>query len=352
MGTEADGPIGRHAATTVLVTAAGSSPAQAFIRGLRAQAELAVRIVGADTTAHAAGLFDCDARYTVPRVDDGQFLTAIEQICRAEAVDVLAPIGNFELECFAAAAPGLRAKLGVRVITNSPQAVALARDKRASAAAVAEHGVAVPEVHELRNDVEFPFPLIVKPTSGAGSHGVSVVRQRSELDAALELAGTTALIQDFIDGQEYTVDLVVAPDGEILAAAPRIRVEVRAGQSYKSVTVHAPDIEAAARKCASALGLTGQGNVQLIKSSVDGRCYFVEVNAKFAAAMGLTIGAGLNIPLLYVKLALGLRPREDELACRQRVWLLRSWQDRVVSEAEIEAVPSWSDAEDRSPTAR
>ena len=68
----------------------------------------------------------------------------------------------------------------------------------------------------------------------------------------------------------------------------------------------------------AALGLTAQGNVQLIKSELDGRCYFIEVNPKFAAAMGLTIGAGLNIPLLYVKLALGLRPEPERADPRAR----------------------------------
>lgn len=332
--------------TTVLVTAAGSAPAIAFIRGLRSQSELSVSIVGVDTTARSAGLFDCDRRYTVPRVEDRQFLSAIEAICQAESVDVLAPIGNFELELFAAAAPGLRVKFGVRVISNTPEAVALARDKRTSAEVVARHGVAVPAIHDQSDSAAVPVPVIVKPTIGAGSHGVSVVRDRAGLAAAVKHAGKDPLIQDFIDGQEYTVDLVVDPAGLILAAAPRIRVEVRAGQSYKGVTVNDPEVEAAARRCARAVGLTGQGNVQLIKSAENGRCYFVEVNPKFAAAMGLTIGAGLNVPLLYVKLALGLRPRDDELIRRERVWLLRSWHDRVVAEEEIDAVASW----DRSRT--
>ena len=57
--------------------------------------------------------------------------------------------------------------------------------------------------------------------------------------------------------------------------------------------------------------------------------------------MGLTIGAGLNVPLLYVKLALGLRPRPDELRRAARMWLLRSWEDRVVAEEGIDAVPGW-----------
>jgi carbamoyl-phosphate synthase large subunit len=117
--------------TTVLVTAAGSAAAQAFIDGLRAQDELAVRVIGVDGSAYAGGLFDCERAYTVPRVDDERFLDAIAAICIAEGVDVLAPIGSFELEFFAAAANTLRERCGVRVITNSPEAVALARDKRA-----------------------------------------------------------------------------------------------------------------------------------------------------------------------------------------------------------------------------
>lgn len=328
---------------TVLVTAAGSAPAQAFIRGLRTQDELPVRLVGIDGNPYSGGLFDCDAAYTVPRVDDPSFLDAVIAICEAEAVDVVAPIGNFELQFFAAAAGTLQERCGVRVISNSPETVALARDKRVSAEAVAAHGVAVPVYRDPAAGA-LQYPVIVKPTVGAGSHGVSVVRCAEQLAGALDQAGSDPLVQDFVDGQEYTVDLVVAPDGEVLAVAPRIRVEVRAGQSYKGVTVDDPDIEEAARRCVSALGLTAQGNVQLIKSREDGRCYFIEVNPKFAAAMGLTIGAGLNIPLAYVKLALGLRPRPEELTRAARVWLLRSWEDRVVAEEAIEAVPGWEAA--------
>jgi len=336
------------AATTVLITAAGSAPAQAFIRALRGQNELPTRLVGVDTVAHAGGLYDCARRYTVPRVGDSAFIEAIENVCRAEEVDVVVPIGNFELQRFAEAADSLERALGVRVITNSPQAVALARDKRASADAVARCGVTVPRFHDPAALDDSALPVIVKPRSGAGSHGVSVVREPAELEPALVLAGSDRLVQDFIEGQEYTVDLVIAPSGDVLAAAPRMRIEVRAGQSYKGVTVDDEGAQEAARQCARALGLTGQANVQVIKSSADGQCYFVEANPKFAAAMGLTIGAGLNIPLLYVKLALGIEPRPEELCRRERVWLLRGWEDRVVAESEIAAAPDWRAAHERS----
>jgi len=329
---------------TILITAAGSAPAQAFIRALRAQSELAVTLVGVDTSARSSGLFDCDRRYTVPGTNDRALISAIDAICDAESVDVLAPIANFELQLFADSAVRLQAEHDVKVLSSSPQAVALALDKRASARAVAEQGVAVPASHDPRALDSLPLPVVVKPTTGTGSEGVSVVRKHAELPSALARAGDGALVQDYIEGPEYTVDAVIAPDGEVLAVAPRIRVEVRAGQSYKAVTVDDPEIEDAAESSLHALGLTAQANVQLIRSAHDGRCYFLECNPKFAAAMGLTIGAGLNVPLLHVKLALGLPVTAGELRRQPGMWLLRSWNDRVVPEEEIDAVSSWETA--------
>ncbi len=332
------------ARATILITAAGSAPAQAFIRALRIQSELPVTLVGVDTSARSAGLFDCDRRYTVPRADEPEFVSAIGTICDAEGVDVVAPIANFELQLFADAAARLQTEHRVKVLSSSPHAVALALDKRASAHAVAQGGVAVPALHNPTALDSLPLPLVVKPTTGTGSEGVSVVHEHAELRSALAGAGEQPLVQDYIEGPEFTVDAVIASDGEVLAVAPRIRVEVRAGQSYKSVTVDDPEIEDAARISLQALGLTAQANVQLIRSARDGRCYFLECNPKFAAAMGLTIGAGLNVPLVQVKLALGLKVRADELRRAPGMWLLRSWHDRVVPEREIDAVSSWETA--------
>ena len=326
---------------TVLVTAAGSAPALAFIRGLRGQAELRVKLVGVDGVAHSFGLFECDERYTVPRVKDPSFVEAMAAICKKHGVQVLAPILDFELDLFASAAVAA-ALPGVRVISNSPETVALARDKRASSAAVARAGVLVPEIFADAASVR--YPCIVKPTVGAGSAGVTVVREPAGLAAALAQAGAAPLLQAFIDGDEYTVDLVVAPDGEVLAVAPRQRIEVRGGQSYKGCTVDDADVVDAARRCAQALRMSGQGNVQLMRARAGGQLYFIEVNPKFAAGMGLTIGAGLNLPLLYVKLALGLPVAPGELTRRAGVWMLRAWQERYVEAREIDEVPAWTQA--------
>jgi biotin carboxylase len=63
------------------------------------------------------------------------------------------------------------------------------------------------------------FPLIVKPTKGWSSEGVSKVRKLEDLAVAVEKAtgrhGSTAVIEPFFDGPEMDVNFVLL-DGEIL----------------------------------------------------------------------------------------------------------------------------------------
>ena len=255
------------------------------------------------------------------------------------------PTLDAELPLWSGAASRLRAELGVRVVIDRPETIALARDKRRSTAIVAAAGVAIPACYEEDALARAPLPLVVKPTVGAGSVGVSFVRAREALPAALAAAGPAPFVQELVDGVEHTVDLVIDGDGNILAAAPRVRLEVRGGQSYKGRTVDAPLIEDAARRAATALGLRAQANVQLL-ATADGRAVFVEANPKFAAAMGLTVGAGLDVPLLYVQLALGIAVRPEQLVRRADVWMLRAWEERYVDAATLDGVRAWDTADD------
>lgn len=313
---------------TVLVTAAGSAPAVAAIRGLSAQDELPLRVVGVDVDPLSFGLFDCAAAYTVPRVGAPDWAEEVERVCAREDVDVVVPILDVELEPFAALRDRL-APLGTRVLVNEPAAIRIARDKRRANGAVAAAGVAVPRTVDLAVDV-LEAPVVVKPTVGAGSVGVSVVRTVPELRQAAA-ALDDPLVQELVEGDEFTVDLVVSPDGQVLAAAPRRRVEVRAGQSYKGVTVDDDELEQAASAAAAALGLTGPANVQLIRPC-GGAPTFIEANPKFAAGMGLTIAAGLNLPLVSLELLLGLPLRRDALRRRAGVRMVRAWAERYVDE--------------------
>ena len=66
---------------------------------------------------------------------------------------------------------------------------------------------------------ELGLPVFVKPNAGGSSFGVTKVKEKSQLLAALEMAtkeSTDILIEEFIDGPEFTCGLVKLSNQEIV----------------------------------------------------------------------------------------------------------------------------------------
>ena len=66
---------------------------------------------------------------------------------------------------------------------------------------------------------ELGLPVFVKPNAGGSSFGVTKVKEKSQLLAALEMAtkeSTDILIEEFIDGPEFTCGLVKLSNQEII----------------------------------------------------------------------------------------------------------------------------------------
>ena len=149
---------------------------------------------------------------------------------------------------------------------------------------------------------DWTFPVIVKPRRGAGSRGVGIVASRDELTA--RGFDPALIIQAFLPGQEYSVDVIADGEGHVVAAVPRTRTRVDSGVSIAGRTIHDPELETVASDVAVAIGLVGVANVQL-RRDVQGRPALLEVNPRFAGAMPLSIAAGVDLPSLALDLFLG-----------------------------------------------
>ena len=84
-----------------------------------------------------------DRSYATPRCTTPECLERLLEICAADAIDLLVPTIDTELEPLAGAAARFRA-LGTEVSIAAPALVALCRDKLQTAASLAEHGIPVP----------------------------------------------------------------------------------------------------------------------------------------------------------------------------------------------------------------
>src|SRR5690606_16482822 len=114
------------------------------------------------------------------------------------------------------------------------------------------------------------------------------------------------VVQSIASGDEITVDFYVDRQGSCLATVPRRRVETRAGEVSKGVTVSEPAVEAlVAAMCARLPGPYGALNVQLLRDPATGESAVIEINPRFGGGYPLSLAAGADFPAVLVAEAAG-----------------------------------------------
>lgn len=152
----------------------------------------------------------------------------------------------------------------------------------------------------LNNEIPVPsntrqFPLIAKPIHGSASKGILILESLTDLDNLKNKENY--LIQKFVTGTEYSVDVYVSTRSkEIISIVPRIRLETQGGESIKSLTVKSDRLIRFSRKIIEKTKLIGPLTLQLIEDSETKNVYFMEINPRFGGAVLNSIFAGANSP--------------------------------------------------------
>lgn len=79
------------------------------------------------------------------------------------------------------------------------------------------------------------------------------------------------------------------------------------------------------RAIAERLHIKGACNIQCIIDN--GTAKYFEVNPRLSGSLPLTIAAGVNVPLLLVKMALGEEVLRDNLDFKAGVYMTRYWKE-------------------------
>jgi carbamoyl-phosphate synthase large subunit len=304
----------------VLVTAA--SRRVALVRAFQAaQARLMPhgRVIATDIDPFSPAVHFADAAYQVPRSDAPGYVEALLDVCEAHQVGVLVPTIDDELETIAAA--GARfAAAGVVVMAPSVETARICRDKRRTAAHLEAHGIRVATTwtaEEARASVLRP-PLFIKPRRGRGSVEAFPIRTPGHLAFFLDYV-TDPVVQEYLDGPEYTIDLFCDLAGRPLAAVPRERLVIRSGVTDRGRTVRDESLMTLARRCAEVLEFRGAVNVQC--RIVDTVPVIFEINPRFSGGIQLTIAAGADFAEWTLRAGRGeaLAPRFGEFTDRLRM---------------------------------
>ena len=291
----------------VLITSAGGAAAINVIQALKSQTEVPVRLVAVDMDPLAPGLDLADSGHVVPRATDMNFIPTLLEICDAEDVDVAIPMLSAEVPILAAEREAFN-DLGIFMLVSDEWTNRICADKRLTHEFFATNDFPTPEtwtVDQIPDLRSLEYPVIIKPSTGSGSRHTYRADSADQLTALLPLV-PSALVQQYVEGQEITVDVLADCRSKLLAAVQRERLRISDGKAVTARTIDDKKVDSYVSRMVRELRLVGPGNIQCIRTA--DRLYFIEVNARFAAGgLPLTVAAGANTPLMLLKLALGHR---------------------------------------------
>lgn len=219
------------------------------------------------------------------------------------------------------AVQGLCACMGIPCTGSGILASALAMDKVASKRIFESAGVRTPPWQVLGRDQDpevalahWDLPLVVKPGDEGSSVGVTIVRERAQLAAAVALARSChgpTLIERYIPGAEICVGVLADAVLGSLEIRPRVEFYDYAAKYQRDDTEYlipprvAPEIAAACEdaglRAYQALGCSGYGRVD-VRVDETGTPHVLEVNTlpgmtshsllpKIAAHVGISYAA-------------------------------------------------------------
>ena len=286
---------------TVLFTSIGRRVelVQAF-RRLSETHGIKVRILGVDANpALAPASYFVDQCFKVPPVEDKSYVDSLLTVSKAEKVDLLIPL--FEPEFFLLEDNRFEfEKNGVLLLLSNRQVLAICQDKWQTSQFFTTHGIQTPQTW-IKSGLSSnpPLPVFVKPRKGMGSRGAQRVDTLEQLEFILQ-QDAELLIQEFIPGKEYTLDILADLEGQVLSVVPRERLEVRAGEVSKSRTVYRRDLIEQGKNIVEKLGAIGPVTVQCIDNGQE--VYWLEVNPRFGGGVPLAIQAGVDYPMLLYQM--------------------------------------------------
>lgn len=248
-----------------------------------------LKIYGADMVGDAPALVYCDYTRKVVAMKDEKYIDNLLTICKADRIDLLIPTIDTDLLVLAKNKNKFES-IGTKVMISAPDMIRVCRDKNNTSQFFLDCGLHAPMPVNDWKEYKAGFPAFIKPKDGSSSINAFKVENVEELEM---YAGQVEdyVVQPFVSGREYTIDIFCDFSGNPISIVPRERVQVRAGEVLKTqICMDQIMIEESKALC-QAFKPCGPMTVQLIRDE-KGVDWYIEINPRFGGGAPLSMKAG------------------------------------------------------------
>lgn len=310
----------------VLFTGGGGAGNEALYRLLKGKYIL--HFGDADISAIDPGI-PYEYKHQLPWASDPDYVKKMHDLCVELGINLLIPGVDEELPLLAKAAESFAP---TRLLLPHAAYIESMLDKLEMIKVLEVRGIPVPFSQLLSEDAcNFKYPCISKPRKGRGSRDVKVMNSREEAVALrnnAELSGSAdkVILQELIEGREYTVQMVADADGRLRTVVP-VKVDSKRGITLRAETCVDDKVIEVCTAIHAAVPAAGCYNIQLIKTE-SGEVFPFEINPRVSTTLCLVVAAGVDPIAVY----LGHTPKEIPLRFAERVRLRRHWKNFISTE--------------------
>jgi len=269
------------------------------------------KIVAGDCSKTAPALYFADKICELPRIEEPNYIESIIDVCNKENIRLVIPTIDTDLLLLAENRNIIEKQTNAKVLISDTNVVNICRDKIKTQRFLEKNGFGVPKMY-TQQDIEkgsLSFPIFIKPKSGSSSINAFRVNNYNELEIYKTMIDEP-IIQDYVVGEEYTVDVFLDFESNVITVVPRLRIATRSGEISKGKIVKDREIINDVTRLMKALKPIGHITVQLMKAKQGIR--YIEINPRFGGGAPMSIQSGADSCGNLYRLLLGEKLKYNE----------------------------------------
>ncbi|HTD09703.1 MAG TPA: ATP-grasp domain-containing protein [Solirubrobacteraceae bacterium] len=274
--------------------------------------------IAADPSPLAPAQYAAHVRAAVPRMDDPEYVPALQALCEEHRVGAVLPLTDLDIEILARALEEGR----LPALVPSAAVARATYDKYEAHLLLERHGLPSPPTLLPQDDLStLEYPVMVKPRQGSGARSIHLAHDPGQARFFIDyierapggrrprgLPGPErVMVQRAMGGDELSIDCLGDRDGRCLNAIPRTMLESRGGESIKGQVIHDEELIGLGRSVMEALQVRGPATIQVFRDPDIG-LGITDVNTRFGGAFPAPAYAALpgrTYPELIVRMAAG-----------------------------------------------
>lgn len=300
--------------TNILITSAGRRVE--LVRAFIEQVSLFVpggKIHAIDCFPHLSSACRmADVSSISPKVDDPSYPEYLLEYALKHNIKLIIPTIDTELLILASEKSRFK-RLGVDIVVSETKLVSLCRDKRKTSELFQSMDIEYPEIYSRGN---IKFPCFIKPFDGSSSVNSKKIASEFEMSSE-DFNNNRMIFMKFIGSEydEYSIDAYYS-NGLLKCLVPRKRLEVRAGEISKGLTVKSWLYDYLKQRLMNLNGASGCLTIQVFVNDRDRHCVGIEINPRFGGGYPLSFAAGANYPKWLIQ----------EFLLNERVEFFDEWE--------------------------